>query len=136
MHWTTLLFLPLVLLIPNPLLAQPALSFEDQAVAVRGGTPGGEVVVWGVYRERFAEVSPPLGRVDERVTRGFTSAFEGVAPTQENAGTIIRSILTNPERLTIRDRVIDAYGLSGRGVRLNKATGEFQAFLESTLEKK
>jgi len=66
MRWT--LPLTLLLFLPVAALAQPALSFEDQAVVVAGATPGGDVVLWTVYRERIAGVSTRLGRIDERVT--------------------------------------------------------------------
>jgi len=72
MRWT----LPLVLLVvlAFPALAQPKMSFEDQAVVISGATPGGDVVLWSVYRERIAGVSTRLGRIDERVTADGTGA--------------------------------------------------------------
>jgi hypothetical protein len=72
MRWT----LPLALLVvlPASALAQPTMSFEDQAVVVAGATPGGDVVLWTVYRERIAGVSTRLGRAHERVTADGTGA--------------------------------------------------------------
>jgi hypothetical protein len=66
MRWTPS-FLLLLLLIPHSAAALPAISFEDQAVVVAGGTPGGEVIVWSVYRERVAGISTRVGRVHRRV---------------------------------------------------------------------
>jgi hypothetical protein len=68
MRRTTLLLSFALATLPFAAAAQPALSFEEQAVAVRGATPGGEVVVWSVFRERLACVSTRVGRVYERLT--------------------------------------------------------------------
>ncbi len=67
MRWTPPLFLLLLFLTPLAAAAQPAISFEDQAVVVSGGTPGGEVIVWSVYRERVAGISTRVGRFHQRV---------------------------------------------------------------------
>lgn len=72
MRWTSLLLLSFAL--APAALAEPALTFEDQAVAVRGATPAGEVVVWGVYRERPGGVSTRIGRVYERLAADASGA--------------------------------------------------------------
>jgi hypothetical protein len=72
MRWTPLLILSLAL--ASTASAEPVLSFEDQAVAVRGATPAGEVVVWSVFRERLAGVSTRIGRVYERLTADAAGA--------------------------------------------------------------
>ena len=76
MRWTRpfLPFFLLLLLLPAVAMAQPALTFEDQAVVVSGGTPGGDVVLWSVYRERPGGVSTRIGRAYERVTADASGA--------------------------------------------------------------
>jgi hypothetical protein len=55
-------------LLGSKVIAQPLLSlgFEAQAATVAGATPGGEVVVWGVYRERLARISTRVGQLGDR----------------------------------------------------------------------
>lgn len=72
MRWTLPLWLSLAL--APAALAQPAITFEDQAVAVQGATPAGEVVVWSVYRERLDGVATRIGRVYERLTADASGA--------------------------------------------------------------
>jgi RHS repeat-associated protein len=64
---------------------------------------------------------------------GYTSAFEGIAPTQANAEALIRTILSSPTTTSFGKRVIDVYNAAGQGVRLNRATSEFITFLEKSL---
>ena len=58
------------------LIAQTPLSlaFEPQAATVAGATPGGDVVVWAVYRERLARVSTSVGKLGDRVTADASGA--------------------------------------------------------------
>ncbi len=72
----------MLLLLPAAAVAQPVLSFEDQAVVVSGGTPEGDIVLWSVYRERPGGVSTRIGRVYERVT----SDASGVARLELGRG--------------------------------------------------
>jgi hypothetical protein len=51
-----------------------SLAFEPQAVTVAGATPGGDVVFWGVYRERLARVSTRVGRLGDRVMADASGA--------------------------------------------------------------
>lgn len=75
MRWTPLYLYFALALVPLGASAQPALTFEDQAVAVRGATPAGEVVVWSVFRERVdGGVATRVGRVYERLTADASGA--------------------------------------------------------------
>jgi hypothetical protein len=44
------------------------LAFEPQAATIAGATPGGDVVLWCVYRERLARVSTHVGKLGDRVS--------------------------------------------------------------------
>ncbi len=50
------------------------LRFEAQAATVAGATPGGDVVFWGVYRERLARVSTSVGKLGDRVSADAAGA--------------------------------------------------------------
>lgn len=63
----------------------------------------------------------------------LTSAFEGIAPTPDNADLLIRNILRNPDREFIGDKAIDVYNANGQGVRFKKNTYKFITFLEESL---
>ncbi len=62
--------------IGSRVIAQTPLSlgFEAQAATVSGATPGGEVVVWGIYRERLARISTRVGQLGERVAADASGA--------------------------------------------------------------
>ncbi len=64
---------------------------------------------------------------------GYTSAFQGIAPTQANAESLIRNIMSNPSRAFYGEKVIDVYNAAGQGVRLQAGTGRFMGFLEGGL---
>jgi hypothetical protein len=51
-----------------------SLAFEPQAATVAGATPGGDVVFWGVYRERLARVSTTVGKLGDRVMADASGA--------------------------------------------------------------
>jgi hypothetical protein len=64
---------------------------------------------------------------------GYTSAFQGIAPTQANAESLIRSIMSNPERIFYGNKVIDVYNAAGQGVRIEAGSRSFQGFIEGAL---
>jgi len=64
---------------------------------------------------------------------GYNSAFQGIAPTQANAESLIRNIMSNPSRTFYGDKVIDIYNAAGQGVRIEVGSGRFKGFLEGTL---
>ncbi len=50
------------------------LGFEAQGVTISGATPGGDVVLWSVYRERLARISTRVGKLGDRVTADASGA--------------------------------------------------------------
>ncbi|HSR66985.1 MAG TPA: hypothetical protein VLU25_03500 [Acidobacteriota bacterium] len=84
----------------------------------------------GQTPEGARAIAKKLGRAERE---GFTSAFEGIQPTQANAEAIIRETLANPSSVFVGDKVIDVSNAAGQGVRINKATNTFVGFLERGL---
>ena len=64
---------------------------------------------------------------------GYVSAFKGVAPTQANAESQIRNIMSSPSHVFSGNKVMDIYNAVGQGVRINSQTGAFQGFIEKIL---
>jgi hypothetical protein len=62
---------------------------------------------------------------------GYTSAFEGLAPTTENAQSAIQQILANPSRTVFDKQGYDVYDALGRGARFDMQ-GNFKGFLEAS----
>jgi RHS repeat-associated protein len=67
------------------------------------------------------------------LSQGYTSAFDGIAPTQANAEGLINDILSRPSSTAFGNRSIDAYNAAGQGVRIQARSGRFVGFLEATL---
>jgi RHS repeat-associated protein len=106
------------------LLPQFAESTIDDVVAsaARGRNPQ--------ITEGARAIAKKLGHAERS---GYTSAFEGVPPTQGNAASLIRNIMSNPSRTFYGDRVIDIYNAAGQGVRIEFGTNRFIGFLEKSI---
>ena len=63
---------------------------------------------------------------------GYTSAFNGIAPTQANAESLIKNIMSNPTHTFQGNKVIDVYNSAGQGVRFETGTSRFMGFLEAS----
>lgn len=84
----------------------------------------------GQMAEGARAIAKKLGHAERG---GYTSAFDGVEPTQANAERIIRETLSKPSRSFYGDNVIDVYNGFGQGVRIERQTNKFMGFLEESL---
>jgi 6-phosphofructokinase len=64
---------------------------------------------------------------------GYASAFQGVAPTQANAESLIRGIMSNPSRVIHKGTAIDIYNAAGQGIRVGSGNA-FVGLREGALE--
>lgn len=107
--------------------AIPLSAFEAStidAVITSSRAPAGEIT------QGARAIAKKLGHAR---SGGFTSAFQGLNPTQEAAEGVIRDVMHTPTRVFVGDKVVDVYGTAGMGVRFDKSTGCFIGFLEETL---
>ena len=68
-------------------------------------------------------------KLGEAESCGYTSAFQGIVPTQANAESLIRNIMSNPSRV-FHGRTIDVYNAAGQGVRFEAGSSLFKGLLE------
>jgi len=94
-------------------------------------------VVSSAARARSAQITEGGRAIGKKLghaeSGGYTSAFQGVAPTQANAESLIRNIMSKPSVTDYGHTWIDVYNSTGQGVRFGAQNGHFERFIELQL---
>ncbi|GEM_PF-1683763 len=96
-------------------------TVDEVVASSRQLTKGGQI------SQGARAISKKLGHA---ASGGFTSAFDGMTGTQEEAEAAIRSIMNNPTRVDHLAKYIDVYNAAGQGIRIEQGTNRFVGFLE------
>jgi hypothetical protein len=96
-----------------------------------------EVVIRSSERLRMGRITEGARALEKKLgharSGGFTSAFEGIEPSQIAAERLIRGILRAPARIARGARTLDVYKSKAQGIRILIETNEFLGFLELKL---
>lgn len=127
---------PLVRPLPVPVVGMTAAKTGQNLLPsfMRGTI---DDVVTSAARLRNSQITEGTRAIEKKLghakSGNYTSAFQGIAPTQANAESLIRSIMSNPTVTVYGHTWIDIYNSAGQGVRIGAKNAHFEGFIELQL---